>query len=268
MRRKRFYYLLSIQYLGFRYHGWQHQPNVITVEGMFRKTIRFVLSDKEAKVLASGRTDAKVSANQTYIELFTYAPIKNFEVFKGTFNFNLPADIRLLDIYETHKGFNIIQHPKIKTYHYYFAFGEKFHPFSAALMCHLDGDLDIDKMQKAARLFEGKHDFYSYTYQPRENTITEGEIEHCSIEQNELLATSYFPDNSYVLIVKGKGFKRNQIRLMMGALIDLGRGKLSFKAFETTLDGKNKIKLEHIAAPSGLTLQKVELLDQCFVAKD
>lgn len=262
MRKKRYYYILSIQYLGFRYHGWQNQPNVITVEGMFRKTIRYILKDQEAKVLASGRTDAKVSANQTFIELYTYLPVKNLEALRGTFNFNLPADIRVEEVFETNEDFNIIQHPKIKTYHYYFSFGEKFHPFSSAFMCHIEGVLNIENMMKAAELFAGKHDFFSYTYQPKENTITKSEILMSSIKLNTEFTASFFPDESFVFKVEGLGFKRNQIRLMMGALIDIGRGNMTFQAFEKTLNGKNKIKLEHIAPASGLILDKVVMLDK------
>ena len=65
--RTRFFYLMEIQYLGFRYHGWQKQPNVITVQEMITKTLNWVLPETASKVLASGRTDAKVSVNQTYI---------------------------------------------------------------------------------------------------------------------------------------------------------------------------------------------------------
>tara|TARA_B100000508_G_scaffold140085_2_gene140027 strand:+ start:34785 stop:35573 length:789 start_codon:yes stop_codon:yes gene_type:complete len=262
MRKKRFYYILSIQYLGFRYHGWQNQPNVITVEGMFRKTIRYVLSDPEAKVLASGRTDAKVSANQTYIELFTHIEIKNISSLLDTLNYNLPADIRILDIDQIDKDFNIIQHPKIKTYHYYFSFGEKFHPFTAAFMCHIHGQLDIDKMKILASDFIGKRDFYSYTYQPKENTNTISEVKDALLEKNTEFTASFFPEESYVFKVKGEGFKRNQIRLMMGALIDIGKNKMSTSLFKETLNGSNKIKLDHIAPASGLVLHEVVIFDK------
>jgi tRNA pseudouridine38-40 synthase len=254
MKKKRYYYILSIQYLGFRYHGWQHQPNVPTIDQMFRKTLRYTLADQNAKVMASGRTDAKVSAQQTVIELFTYNQINNLDVLIGVLNYNLPADIRILSAKETNKDFNIIQSKKTKTYHYYFAFGEKFHPFCAALMCHLYGYLDIALMQKAASHFIGTKDFYSYTYQPKEATITESTIDECSIVENVNLTASFFPEKSYVLIVKGSGFKRNQIRLMMGALIDIGRHTMSWEYFLSTLNGENKIKLEHKAPASGLIL--------------
>ena len=70
MQRQRFFYLLQVQYLGFRYHGWQKQPDVKTVEGMLSRTIAYVLERKNFKLLASGRTDAMVSAQHSLVELF------------------------------------------------------------------------------------------------------------------------------------------------------------------------------------------------------
>ncbi|RRO12308.1 tRNA pseudouridine(38-40) synthase TruA [Flavobacteriaceae bacterium 14752] len=258
MQPKRYYYLISLQYLGFRFHGWQIQPEVPTVELMIKKTLRFILPDVKTKVMACGRTDAKVSAEQTYIELFSDQKLPNLDVFLGTFNHNLPADIKALDIKEVDKSFNIIQDSKVKEYHYYFAFGEKFHPFSAALMCHVQAHLDIKIMSKAAIAFEGKKDFYSYTFRPKALTQTTGEILSCQLQENTELTASFFPETSYVLKVKGTGFKRNQIRLMMGMLFDLGQDKVSYDYFLKTLDGQQKIKLEHIAPASGLILHKVE----------
>jgi len=257
MQPKRFYYLISLQYLGFRFHGWQIQPEVPTVELMIKKTLRFILPDAKTKVIACGRTDAKVSANQTYIELFSDQELPNLDVFLGTFNHNLPADIKALKIKPVDENFNIIQHPKIKEYHYYFSCGEKFHPFSASLMCHIHGGLDIDIMKKAALLFKGEKDFYSYTFRPKPKTNTNAEIADCKLQKNTELTASFFPKTSYVLKVKGTGFKRNQIRFMMGMLFYLGKHKVDFDFFLKTLDGTNKIKLEYVAPASGLILNSV-----------
>jgi tRNA pseudouridine38-40 synthase len=258
MQPKRFYYLIALQYLGFRFHGWQLQPDVPTIELMIRKTLRFVLPDAKTKVLACGRTDAKVSANQTYIELFSDVELPNPEIFLGTFNYNLPADIKALNIKTVDAKFNIIQDPKIKTYHYYFAFGEKIHPFAASLMSFIHNELDLAIMMKAAKEFAGKRDYYSYTFRPKPKTDTRAEVISCKIEENKELKANFFPEKSYVLKIKGRGFKRNQIRLLMGMLIDLGRYNYDFSFFLDTLDGTKKIKLEHIAPASGLVLQKVE----------
>lgn len=256
-----FYYLLEIQYLGFRYHGWQKQPDVTTVQEMITKTLKWVLPENPSKVLATGRTDAKVSVNQTYIEVFTENKIPNEQEFLLDFNRNLPADIRALSIEKTNAQFNIIQSKKIKEYHYYFAFGEKFHPFCAALMCHINGDLDLDVMKQAAALFKGEKDFYSYTFRPTPTTQTTAEVLSCELVENKELTASFFPEKSYVLKVKGIGFKRNQIRLMMGALIWLGQHKMSWEEFNRTLEGNNRIKLTYNAPASGLQLYGVSFVE-------
>jgi tRNA pseudouridine38-40 synthase len=259
MQYKRFYYLIQLQYLGFRYHGWQKQPNVLTVEHMLHKTLNYILEDQRFKVLAAGRTDAMVSANQTYIELFIYEDKLDLETFLEQFNKNLPQDIRALSIEETTADFNIIQHPKIKEYFYFFCVKEKMHPFCAPFMVNLQEDLDIELMKLGAKLFEGDHDFYSFTFRPNPETKTEGNIEHCELTENDIYTANFFPNQSFVLKVVGEGFKRQQIRLMMGALIDLGRHKMNLKELEKTIDGSHKIKLEHIAQASGLILNKVSL---------
>lgn len=259
MFRKRFYYIIKLQYLGFRYHGWQKQPTVNTLQRMVERTIAYVLGHKNFKVLATGRTDAKVSANQTYIELFVDQDPIDTEFFFSDFNQNLPQDIRALEIEETNENFNIIQSSKIKEYVYLFSFGEKFHPFCAPFMYNIAEDIDILIMQQAAKLFEGKHNFRSYCHRPSEKTILEGEIIHCEIKKNRKYTANFFPKDSYLLQVKGKGFKRNQIRLMMGVLLDLGKGKIDIDFIKKTLDpNAEEIVLEHIVPGSGLILNSVE----------
>lgn len=261
MQRIRFYYLIKLQYLGFRYHGWQKQPDVNTVERMVERTISYVLERKKFKLIAAGRTDAKVSVNQTYVELFVDDEPLNIEEFFPLLNQNLPPDIRALAVTETTKDFNIINHPKQKEYLYFFAFAEKFHPFCAPFMTYFKDDLDIALMQQGAKLFEGEHDFWSYAFRPKPETITKSKIDFCELTENDIYTANFFPNKSYVLKIRGKGFKRHQIRLMMGALFDLGRGDADLNFIEKTLDGENKIKLEHIAQPSGLILNNVDLDD-------
>ena len=62
MFKKTFYYLIKIQYLGYRFHGWQKQPNLKTVELMLQRTLKYVLQEQKFKILGAGRTDAMVSS--------------------------------------------------------------------------------------------------------------------------------------------------------------------------------------------------------------
>ena len=257
---KRYYYLLEVQYLGFRYHGWQKQPNVITIQDRIERTLRYILGKEVSfKILAAGRTDAKVSVEQTFVEVF----VDNYQFTDETLvliNINLPNDIKALSLQATDKSFNIIQHPKQKTYQYFFSFGQKNHPYAAPFIYGIHEDLDIDLMIRAAKLFEGTHNFQSYCHRPNSNTVFTGTITTAQIKINTELQANFFPEISYIFEVKGQGFKRNQIRLMMGVLIDLGKGKVTLDFIEKTLDPTlDRIPLEHIAAGSGLHLKEVLL---------
>ena len=259
MHKKRYFYLVELQYLGFRYHGWQKQPGVVTIEKMVHRTLSFVLNHKNFKVLASGRTDAKVSANMTYMELFVDDEPLDIDTFFPLFNANLPPDIRGLSISEVDKDFNIILAPKMKEYLYFFSFGKKAHPFAAPFMVNIQGDLNLEIMKEAATLFEGHKDYRTYVYKPNPETQTLVRIEKAEIVRNTMYTANFFPEESYAFRVRGKGFKRQQIRLMMGALFDLGKGKMDLDFFKKTLEPGNEIKLEHIAQSSGLILNEVVL---------
>ncbi|WP_291865321.1 tRNA pseudouridine(38-40) synthase TruA [Maribacter sp.] len=259
MQKKRFYYLIKIQYLGFRFSGWQKQPGQKTIESMVTKTLKYILPDVSFKILGAGRTDAKVSALDAAFELFVNEePIGNLVDFKILFNKNLPSDIRILTIEETTKDFNIIQNSKLKEYVYLFSFGEKNHPFCAPFLTNIQENLDIGLMKEAATYFTGTHDFSSYTARLQENTIVEREIVSSFIKENEIITASFLPNTSYAFHVKGKGFIRYQIRMMMGALLQIGLGEFSIEQLKSSLTKEDYTLLKHVAPGSGLILNSLE----------
>jgi tRNA pseudouridine38-40 synthase len=255
---KRFYYLIKFQYLGYRFHGWQKQPNLKTLHLMVDRTLKYVLENKTFKTLVAGRTDAMVSANETAFELFLKHKLDNPKEFLEWFNYNLPQDIRALRIEEVDETFNIIQHSKLKEYLYLFAYGSKFHPFCAPILTTILDDLNIELMTKGAQLFEGTHNFKNYCYKASENGLYRRTIAHCRIEKNTIYTASFFPDESYVLCVRGKGFGRNQIRLMMGTLIRLGKGEIDLDYIRHSLQNNVESHQNYIAPASGLILNKID----------
>ena len=254
------YYLIEIQFLGYRFHGWQKQPKIKTVHLMIDRTINYVLENNKFKTLGAGRTDAMVSANQTAFELFTELPIFNLEEFLRLVNTNLPQYIRALNIKTVSKEFNVINDSKIKEYKYLFSEGSKNHPYCAPFITTFLDSLNIGLMKEGAKLFEGKHNFKSYCYKPNENGIFDREITYCKISNNKTLKANFFPKKSYELTVKGKGFMRNQIRLMMGVLVELGRGEVSLDYIKESLNTYNP-KINYIAPASGLMLNKVDFIN-------
>ena len=254
---KKYYYLIHIQYLGFRYHGWHKQPQVKTIQGTIEKTLFYVLGHENFRTLGASRTDAGVSVERGAFELFTREAVNQEALLEGM-NRNLPNDIRALGIKEVDERFNIIQSPKRKEYHYVFSMGEKTHPFCAPFMVYMQEELDIETMQAGAKLFEGRHIFSCYCKKPGPDAQLEREITYSIIRENDRYKAEFFPEKSYVFEVHGNGFMRNQIRLMMGALFALGKGSISLADIQESLRGKRKEVLAHAAPASGLILHKIE----------
>jgi len=257
MFQKRYYYLIKFQYLGYRFHGWQKQPNLKTLHMMVDRTLKYVFQEKQFKTLVAGRTDAMVSANTSAFELFLFHKIEDEAEFLNWFNYNLPQDIRALSIDEVDAAFNIIQHPKIKEYIYLFTFGQKQHPFCAPILTTILDDLDVNIMTKGVKCFEGTHNFKNYCYKASENGFYNRTIDTCEIVPNTLYNASFFPKQSYLLRVKGQGFGRNQIRLMMGTLIRLGKGEIDIDFIKHSLLPNVVSHQNYIAPASGLILEDI-----------
>jgi len=259
MQKDRHSYYLEIQFLGFRYSGWQKQPGQKTIEGMLIKTLKFILPNRDIKILGAGRTDAKVSALQGAFQLFLQGdPLENTEEFLQIFNQNLPADIRVLAINKTAQNFNIIQDRKTKEYVYLFSNEKKNHPFAAPYMANFNEPLNLKQMQLGAKLFQGTHNFKAFTARPRENSRFTRTVRHCEIRENNLLTANFFPERSYMLVMKGDGFLRYQIRMIMGALFYLGKGEIDVVDITDALLGKESLKLTYVAPGSGLILNTLD----------
>lgn len=225
---------------------------------MLRKTLRFVLPEQKFKILGSSRTDAMVSAQNAAFELFLYEPLEDLPEFLLLFNRNLPPDIRALEILETDAEFNIIQHPKMKEYLYLFSFGEKNHPFCAPLMANFPDQLDLELMKKGAKCYEGSHSWQNYCVRVSEQSKFQREIQKSQIEENSLITASFFPEKSYIFRIRAGGFLRQQVRMMMGALVSLGKGEVSLEQLKESLRPESHLQINYIAPASGLILNRID----------
>lgn len=224
---------------------------------MIERTLRFILDGSKFRILGASRTDTMVSAEQTWFELFLEEDIDPAS-FLTKLNENLPADIKALSATPVTKEFNVIHHNKTKEYVYLFTYGgEKMHPFAAPHITHFKENLDLELMSQAAKLFEGTHNFQAFAYRPAEKAQFERNIEHCEIIPNTFLTANFFPKTSWALHVKGSGFMRNQIRIMMKALVLVGLHELTLSEISNALKSGGDM----IASPapaSGLLLKGSE----------
>jgi tRNA pseudouridine38-40 synthase len=218
---------------------------------------RHVLGHEEFNILAAGRTDAGVSCHRGAFELFSKFPQDPIQVLKDV-NENLPDDIRLLEALVAPKDFNIIQDVDEKEYKYYFSTGEKFHPFLAGNCSFFQGDFDVQRMKEAAALFEGSHDFRRFCAKDRGEIDYERHILLSQLEehQGQLLAAS---SNStfFCYRVKGKGFLMHQVRLMVGAILEMGKGTIQKEDILEALKGNGSGFLSPKPAANGLVLENI-----------
>lgn len=258
MFQKNFFYLIHIQYLGFRLHGWAKQPGLKTVHSLIDKTMRFALGHTNFKTMGTSRTDALVSANHSAFELFLTEDLGDKEEFLKVFNKNLPSDIRALRVEEVDESFNIINTAKTKHYEYVFAHGQKPHPMGAAVMSFIPNVLDIELMQKGAEMFLGVHNFGTFVTKPKPNTQFERDILISEIIPNTKYTANFFPEESFIYRISSRGFMRNQVRLMMGQLIQLGQHEITLEDLERMLEKRQDQPLMTIAPASGLILEKID----------
>ncbi len=258
MFQKRYYYLVRFQFLGYRFHGWQKQPNTKTLHLMIDRTLKYVLKDQYFKTLAASRTDAKVSAEEAAFELFLKdKPLDDLELFMAEFNANLPQDIRALSIDEVTSDFNIIQDSKYKEYHYIFSQGEKCHPFCAPIMTTILEPLNISMMIKGAALLKANTILNPTATRPLIKDYMNVNCFAVNFWKISCIQQIFFPKR-VILRVIGKGFGRHQIRLMMGALIKLGRGEVDLDFIAKSLTKEFEGNIDYIAPASGLILHKID----------
>lgn len=258
--RSHFYYLIEIAYLGYKYHGYAIQPTHKTIQGQLEKTLRYVLGKEVPfKTLGCSRTDARVSARQFFMELFLETDLLDVDDFATNFKKNLPQDIEYKSIKKVSKTFNVINDVKSKTYTYTFAIGKQYNAFNAPYIMHFREDLDLDAMLEASRLFVGEHNFFLFQTGKNNGGEFVKTIDSCIVSQvNQHPLPANCEQDIYQLKISAKGFIRYQIRMIMGFLVEIGRGERTLDDLKLALNASQTInKLCYVAPAHGLVLEEV-----------
>jgi tRNA pseudouridine38-40 synthase len=227
------------------------------VQGRLEKSAKFVLGHQDFMTLGASRTDAGVSCSRGAFELFNVEDLDVPE-FVNQMNTYLPDDIRILDGQKVSEHFNIIHNVVAKEYGYYFSFGQKFHPFAAANLTHVNGILDIDLIRIGAALFIGKHNFRGFCTKNKQTEDFSREIFKSEVEFSNLWKGSVLPEDIYCFRVRGSGFLTHQVRIMMQCLFDLGQNKIGLTELKQALESPMDKPLFGKAPAHGLVLEEVE----------
>jgi len=251
------HYRLIVQYKGTRYLGWQVQPESagLTVQGEINKALSVISKSQSVKSMGAGRTDSGVHALGQVAKVsipLTIAP----ENLVKALNVNLPNDIRVLQGEISTEEFFPTVHANSKEYHYRFTCKRTFTAFQNDLIVNHPFELNIEKMREACLLLKGQHDFINYFCEGTEVSSNIRTIFDCEILEVSQGNWGMLPEH-YVFRIIGNGFLKQMVRLLMGALWNVGRGKVSIQEFGASLSAPKTHRIGPVAPPEGLYMVRV-----------
>lgn len=236
---------ITIQYNGKNYCGWQRQPNSLGIQGNIENAI-YEITKEKVKLIGSGRTDAGVHA---------FGQVANFLINSNipasklplAINSKLPKDISVIDCVEVDDNFHSRYSAIGKTYRYLIYHSQHRSPIYKDISYQVKYDLDIEKMKKEAKFLLGEHDFCGFMSSGSSVLDTVRTISDISIKTEEDLI---------IIEITGNGFLYNMVRIIVGTLVDIGRGKID-ESLEDIISSKDRKKAGHTAPAHGLFLKKV-----------
>ncbi len=251
------YYRLTLQYKGTRYLGWQIQPASfgLTIQGELNKALAAVSKNEEVKSIGSGRTDSGVHALGQVVKVAIHLNIPPENLIRAL-NVNLPDDIRVIEAAQSTAEFIPTSDAISKEYHYRFTNERSFTAFQNELVANFAFDLDLEKMNEACKILVGEHDFINYFCEGTEVASTVRKIFDCEIYPVKQGLWEMLPSH-FVFRVVGNGFLKQMVRLLMGAIWNVGRGKISLQEFKNSLSGPRTQRLGMVAPPEGLYMVRV-----------
>ena len=238
--------LLTIQYRGTRYHGFQVQKNALSVAQDLQDAVERVFGER-LDVKGCSRTDAGVHANRFALTLRTNAAISCPAVTRAL-NVNLPDDIAVLGCREVPEDFHHRYRCKGKRYIYKIWNAQVKNVFLSDLALHWKYPLNTERMNESAQAFLGAHDFAAFCSAggKKEDTIrvvTKASV----IRQGEMVQFS----------VTGNGFLYYMVRIMVGTLLEISRGAISPDSIPAILESRMRSMAGPTAPPHGLYLDEV-----------
>ncbi len=237
---------LIVEYEGTNYHGWQCQPNGVTLEETLRTAVEMIL-DHPVKMCSAGRTDAGVHAFGQVVNFVTDKGIELTGIERGL-NSMLPHDIRIKSATERDMSFHARYSAKSKIYIYSIHNAARHSPFSVRYSWHVSRGLDSALMNRALKKIVGRHDFASFKKKNEPYRSCEREVLRAGVKRRGAFV--------YV-VIEATGFLRYMVRNIVGTLVLVGSGKVSPEEFGDILEAKDRDSAGPTAPPQGLFLRKI-----------
>jgi tRNA pseudouridine38-40 synthase len=245
-------YFLEFSYKGTAYHGWQRQPNAVTVQQQMEDALSTLLG-KETAVLAAGRTDTGVHAKQMFAHVDLSLTAEAVKQLAHRLNKFLPQDIAIVNIHpvkaDAHARFDAIS----RSYAYHLV--QFKHPFAHELAYTFTQPLDWDAMNAAAKLLLSHTNFKCFS-----RSKTDVKTYDCKVTEAYWTQS----DSEWIFHISANRFLRNMVRAIVGTLLDVGTGKSSLADFQAILDSEDRTKAGSSAPAQGLFLTQVQYPNTIF----
>ncbi|MEZ4797424.1 MAG: tRNA pseudouridine(38-40) synthase TruA [Flavobacteriaceae bacterium] len=245
-------YFIELSYNGKAYHGWQNQPNAISVQEVVENALSKLLQSK-IDIVGAGRTDAGVHAEQLFAH-FDFEDTFDAETLIFKLNSFLPKDISVQNLIkvksDAHARFDAI----IRTYNYIIT--TKKDVFNSEGAYYLKHDLDIDKMNEASKILLDYTNFKCFS---RSNSDVK--TYYCDV----MFAEWKSQNIQLVFTIKADRFLRNMVRAIVGTMIDVGLGKTTIEEFHNIIKSEDRTRAGASVPAHGLYLSIIEYPKSIFI---
>lgn len=227
-------YFLKLSFQGAAYHGWQIQPNDVSVQETIEKALAMVLRH-DTPITGAGRTDAGVNAATMYAHFDTEQPLDNTQLLARSLNGILPQDIAVHEVIAVDNTAHARFDATSRTYKYFAHTGKS--PLLRSLSWQCNPRLDFEMMNDAARRLLEYEDFTSFS-----KLHTDAKTNICHVTEAQWSRYNGIDSNveQWVFTISADRFLRNMVRAIVGTLVDVGSHKISVEEFCHIIEKKDR----------------------------
>lgn len=246
-------YFIYLSYKGTAYHGWQIQPNGLSVQEVLTKSL-YTVFRTETEITGAGRTDSGVHARLMVAHFDTNKEIESLTGLTVKLNSILPKDIAVSKIVEvkpdSHARFDAIS----RKYEYHIVTSKNV--FKSEYAARFNEHLDFEAMNQAAAILKEYSDFTSFS-----KLHTDVKTNNCIIHQ----ASWTQNEGEWIFTIEADRFLRNMVRAIVGTLLEVGRTKMTIEQFREIIEAKNRCKAGTSVPAQGLYLVDVQYPEDLFL---
>ena len=222
-------YFMKLAYRGANFHGWQSQPNAVSVQSTIEDALTTIMRTP-IKITGAGRTDTGVNARMMIAHFDVEQPLPSPDGLVKALNSIVGKDIAIYSISPVHDNAHARFDATSRTYHYYVHTDKS--PFLYPLSWQAPVNLNFELMNKAAEILLGIDDFTSFAKLHTDVKTNICKVTYAKWEQ--------ISENQWMFVITADRFLRNMVRAVVGTLVDVGRGKITIQQFADIISAKDR----------------------------